>query len=306
MSESTVTRPSTSTPPAPPDEPTRTALSKHALRRAFWRYFWSFQISWNYERMQALGFCWAMTPALRELHSDDHSFREAMQRHLVFFNTSPIVGGPLILGTTIAMEESGSKASADGVKVAMMGPMAGIGDTITFALYNSIIFTICANWAIQGKVIGPIIAAVLVLVPYFAVRWWQFGWGYKQGKNLATRIKTGALEKLNEGATILGLIVLGGFIPSIVHLVTTVSYSQTVNTTTDTGGKQAVKQTVQVQEQINDILPFLLPVALTALIYFILRKFNLNPIWAIVIVFVIGLALGGVGWFAPELPKAGG
>lgn len=305
MSDTTVTTPSTATPPTPRD-PSRVTLTKRALWRAFWRYFWSFQISWNYERMQALGFCWAMTPALRELHPDEHDFRDAMQRHLVFFNTSPIVGGPLILGTTIAMEESGSKASADGVKVAMMGPMAGIGDTITFALYNSIIFTICANWAIQGKAIGPIIAAVLVLVPYFLVRRWQFAWGYKQGKNLATRIKTGALEKVNEGATILGLIVLGGFIPSIVHMVTTVTYSQTVNTTTDTGAQQAVKQTVNVQDQINQILPYLLPVALTALIYFILRKFNLNPIWAIVIVFVIGLALGGAGWFAPELPKAGG
>lgn len=288
------------------DDESRVALSKRALSRAFWRYFWSFQISWNYERMQAFGFCWAMTPALRELHPDEKTFRESMQRHLVFFNTSPIIGGPLILGTSIAMEESGSKTSADGVKVAMMGPMAGIGDTITFALYNSIIFTIAANWAIQGRVLGPIFAAVLVLVPYFLVRRWQFSWGYKQGKNLATRMKTGALEKVNEGATILGLIVLGGFIPSIVKIVTTLTYSQNVQTTTAKGTQETVEQKVPVQDQLDQILPYLLPVALTAFVYFLLRKFNLNPIWAIVIVFAIGLALGGVGWFASELPNSGG
>src|SRR5438067_2824427 len=93
-------------------------LERRDLLASFWRYFWSFQISWNYERMQALGFCWAMIPVLRYLYRDDKTFAEAMQRHLAFFNTSPIIGGPFILGSTIAMEESGSGASAEGVKVA--------------------------------------------------------------------------------------------------------------------------------------------------------------------------------------------
>ncbi|MGH3436475.1 MAG: PTS system mannose/fructose/sorbose family transporter subunit IID [Sciscionella sp.] len=289
----------------PQETQSSVALSKRVLARAFWRYFWTFQISWNYERMQALGFCWSMTPVLRHLHRDEAGFRESLQRHLVFFNTSPIIGGPLILGTTIALEESGSKSSADGVKVAMMGPMAGIGDTITFALYNSIIFTIGASWAIQGKVIGPILAAILVLIPYFLVRRWQFGLGYKQGKNFAIRMASGSFEKVSEGATILGLIVFGGFIPSIVKMVTTLTYQQKITTTTATGAHKVVTQKVPVQDQLDAILPYLLPVALTAFIYFLLRKFNLNPIWAIVVVFIIGLALGGVGWFAKQLPGAG-
>ncbi|HEX4722622.1 MAG TPA: PTS system mannose/fructose/sorbose family transporter subunit IID, partial [Pseudonocardiaceae bacterium] len=162
------------------------AIPRSVLNRSFWRYFWSFQISWNYERMQALGFCWAMIPVLRYLHRDDRAFAEAMQRHLSFFNTSPIIGGPFILGSTIAMEEGSSATSADGMKVAMMGPLAGIGDALTFVVYNSIIFTLASNWALDGHVIGPIFAAVFVLVPYFIVRRWQFGFGYRQGKNLIT------------------------------------------------------------------------------------------------------------------------
>ncbi|HEX3791207.1 MAG TPA: PTS system mannose/fructose/sorbose family transporter subunit IID [Pseudonocardiaceae bacterium] len=295
MSEQTVTR---------AEMPSTIALTRRVLNRAFWRYFWSFQISWNYERMQALGFCWAMVPVLRHLYKDEDKFREGMQRHLVFFNTSTIVGGPLILGTTIAMEEAGSTVSADGVKVAMMGPMAGIGDTITFALYNSIIFSIGANWAIQGKIIGPIFAAVMVLIPYFAVRRWQFFLGYKEGKSLATRLSSGALQKVNEGATILGLIVLGGFIPSIIKMVTTLTYQQKINTTTASGATKTITQSVPIQTQLDTLLPFLLPVALTGLVYFLLRRFNLSPIWGIVLVFAIGLALGGPGWFAKALPGA--
>ncbi|HWC78926.1 MAG TPA: PTS system mannose/fructose/sorbose family transporter subunit IID [Pseudonocardiaceae bacterium] len=286
------------------EQPSTIALTRRVLNRAFWRYVMAFEISWNYERMQALGFCWAMIPVLRHLNPDDNKFAAAMQRHLVFFNTSKVVGGPLILGTTIAMEEAGSATSADGVKVAMMGPMAGIGDTITFALYNSIIFSIGANWAIEGKVIGPIFTAVLVLIPYLVVRRWQFNLGYKEGKNLVTRLSTGALTKVNEGATILGMVVLGGFIPSIVKMVTTLTYKQNITTTTATGGKHVVTQAVPIQTQLDTVLPYLLPVAVTAFVYWLLRKFNLNPIWAIVVVFVIGLGLGWFGWFAKALPGA--
>src|SRR5205823_4961451 len=118
-----------------------------------------------------------------------------------------------ILGSTIAMEESGGKTTASSIKVALMGPLAGIGDTLTWALYNSIIFTIGASFALQGSLVGPGFAALFILVPYFAVRRWQFVWAYRQGKRLASRLAGGALARLSDGATILGLVVLGGFIP---------------------------------------------------------------------------------------------
>ncbi|HEX9338238.1 MAG TPA: PTS system mannose/fructose/sorbose family transporter subunit IID [Pseudonocardiaceae bacterium] len=279
---------------APPAE--QPAIPRSVLNRSFWRYFWSFQISWNYERMQALGFCWAMIPVLRYLNSDDRSFAEAMQRHLAFFNTSPIVGGPFILGSTIAMEESGSGTSAEGVKVAMMGPLAGIGDALTFALYNTFIFTFASNWAIEGHLYGPIFAAVMVLVPYFVVRRWQFTLGYTQGKSMIMNLASGAFERFQEGLIVLGLIVLGGFIPSIVKIVTTLH----ITGKAPTGGKP---KPIAVQDQIDKLLPFLLPVLVTALIYFLLRRFRMHPIWAIVILFAIGLGLGSQGWFIK--PPAG-
>jgi mannose/fructose/N-acetylgalactosamine-specific phosphotransferase system component IID len=276
----------------------RPAIPKQILNRSFWRYFWSFQISWNYERMQALGFCWAIIPVLRYLHQDDRAFAEAMQRHLSFFNTSPIIGGPFILGSTIAMEETSSASSADGMKVAMMGPLAGIGDALTFVVYNSIIFILASQWAQEGLIIGPIFAAVMVLVPYYLVRRWQFDFGYRQGKNLVRHLASGALERFNEGLVVLGLIVLGGFIPSIVKIVTTLHYSSKPVA----GGKATPP--VTVQSQLDQVLPFLLPVLVTAFIYFLLKRFRLNPIWAIVILFAIGLTLGGLGWFTKVLPTA--
>jgi mannose/fructose/N-acetylgalactosamine-specific phosphotransferase system component IID len=275
-------------------------LTKRDLNKSFWRMFFSFQISGNYERMQALGFAWAMQPVLRKISPDKEEYAEGLQRHLSFFNTSPIIGAPLIVGSAIAMEEAKAKTSAEGVKVGLMGPMAGVGDSLTFALYNSIIFTIAANWAIEGKLLGFWFACVMVLVPYFLVRRWQFFFAYQQGKNLASQMAGGALERLSEAATILGLVVLGGFIPSIVKIWTTLTYHQTVQVQ----GK-SVEQKVPVQAQLDQVVPYLMPVVLTGLIYWLMKKFNLHPLWAIVIVFALGLALGWKGWFTNVAPASG-
>jgi mannose/fructose/N-acetylgalactosamine-specific phosphotransferase system component IID len=284
-----------------PAEAPEPVLTQRDLNKSFWRMFFSLQISWNYERMQALGFAWAMEPVLRKVYPDKDEYAEGLQRHLSFFNTSPIIGAPLIVGSAVAMEEARAKSSAEGVKVGLMGPMAGVGDSLTFALYNSIIFTIAANWAIQGKLLGFWFACVMVLIPYFLVRRWQFFFAYQQGKNLASQMAGGALERLSEAATILGLVVLGGFIPSIVKIWTTLTYHQTV----DVQGK-AVKQEVPVQTQLDQVVPYLMPVVLTGLIYWLMKKFNLHPLWAIVIVFALGLALGWKGWFTNVAPAPAG
>jgi mannose/fructose/N-acetylgalactosamine-specific phosphotransferase system component IID len=272
-------------------------LERRDLLASFWRYFWSFQISWNYERMQALGFAYAMEPVLRKLFPNDADYEAGRERPLVFFNTKTVVGAPLIIGSAIAKEEAGAPASAEGVKIALMGPLAGVGDTIIWALYNSIIFTIGASLALQQNILGPIFVIVMVAIPYTVARYWQFMWAYGQGRSLATSLASGALERVTEGATVLGLIVIGGFIPSIVKIVTTWDYSQTLTV----AGKQ-VTQKVPVQTQLDAILPFMLPVLLTGFVYWLLKRYNLNPLWAIAVVFIFGIVVGWLGWFAPALP----
>jgi len=285
-------------PEAPPAEPTvDPRLTKQDLRRVFRRYFWSSQISWNYERMQALGFAYSMEPVLRRLYPEKADYVAGLQRHLQFFNTSVLVGGPLILGSSVALEEAGTPKSAASTKVALMGPMAGIGDTVVFALYNSIVFTMGASWALQGNWLGPAFAAVMVLVPYALVRRWQFGFAYREGKRLAGHLAAGTLARVAQGATVLGFVVLGGFIPSIVKVVTTLTYRQT---TTVQG--QPVTQSVAIQNQLDELLPFLLPVLVTAGVYLLTVKARLRPVWVIGIVVVAGVVLGWLGWFAPSAP----
>ena len=96
------------------------------------------QGSWNFERMQALGYCYAMIPAIKRLYQGEDR-KKALKRHLEFFNTQPFVTAP-ILGVNLAMEEQKANGadiddgSINGLKVGLMGPLAGVGDPIFGAL----------------------------------------------------------------------------------------------------------------------------------------------------------------------------
>src|SRR5438067_13738844 len=94
-------------------------LERRDLLASFWRYFWSFQISWNYERMQALGFAYAMQPVRRKPFPHDADYEAALERHLALFNTNPVVRAPLTPGSAIPMEESGAPASPPAGKLAL-------------------------------------------------------------------------------------------------------------------------------------------------------------------------------------------
>jgi mannose/fructose/N-acetylgalactosamine-specific phosphotransferase system component IID len=191
------------------------------------------------------------------------------------------------------LEEAGaSYDTTEGLKVGLMGPLAGVGDTLVWALYNSIIFSIAAIMALNGNAMGPIMAMVLVFFPYMAIRYWQITWAYKEGTHLLTSIGSGAIGRITEFATIVGLIVIGGFAPSIVNLSTPLEYSQgaVVN-------GEAVTQTVMVQTQLDAILPYMLPVLATFLCYWLLKKKSWSPVKVILLLVVVGFIGGALGIF---------
>lgn len=261
--------------------------------KAFWRYVFLFQCGWNYERMQSVGYCYTMIPILKKLHPDPEEFKEAFLTNLNFFNTNPVVGAPLIIGAHIALEEAGaSLETTEGLKVGLMGPLAGVGDTLLWALYNSIIFSIGASLALGGSVLGPILVLLLVFFPYLGARYWQFFWAYRQGTNLVASLGGGVIARVTEFATLVGLVVVGGFAPSIVRL--TVAWAPAITTTVQ---GQAATTTINIQQQLDAILPFMLPVLVTALAYWLLKK-GWSPVAVLGVLFVIGFIGGAIGLFA--------
>jgi mannose PTS system EIID component len=265
-------------------------LTRSDLMKAFWRYIFFFQCGWNYERMQSVGYAYSLIPILKKTRPDPEEFKEAFLTNLNFFNTNPIVGAPLIIGAHIALEEMGAPLeTTEGLKVGLMGPLAGVGDTLVWAIYNSIVFSFGASLALAGNALGPIIVIALVFFPYLAVRYWQFTWAYRQGTNLVAALGGGVIARVTEFFTILGLVVIGGFVPSIVHV--TVAWQPSVTTTVD--GKP-VTTTVNVQQQVDAIMPYMLPVLITAFAYWLLGK-KWSPAAVLLVLFLIGFIGGATG-----------
>lgn len=124
-------------------------LTKSDRLKVMWRSM-LLQGSWNYERMQNGGWCYSLIPALRKLYPNKEDQKAALQRHLVFFNTHPYLASP-ILGVTLALEEEKANGkeiedqAIQGVKVGMMGPLAGVGDPVFWYTVRPIVGSLGAS-----------------------------------------------------------------------------------------------------------------------------------------------------------------
>lgn len=261
-------------------------IDKKVMRDTFIRSNFH-QSSWNYERMQALGFLFTMVPTIKALYPEnDDERKQAIARHLEFFNTQPFVTSPII-GVTLAMEEQ-KKLGADiddaainGLKVGMMGPLAGVGDPIFWGTLRPILGALAAGMAMDGSIIGPILFFTLFNVVRLGFRYWSMHYGYDKGNELVADIGGGILRKLTTGASVLGLFIMG----ALINLWTDVNLSfQISEITTETG--EVVTQTMQ--NLLDDLIPGLVPLLLTFAAMKLLEE-DVNPLWLILGMFVIGI-----------------
>ena len=136
-------------------------LSKKDRLAVAWRSTF-IQGSWNYERMQNGGWAFSMIPAIKKLYKTKEDRAAALKRHLEFFNTHPYVASPII-GVTLALEEERANGAPidditiQGVKVGMMGPLAGIGDPVFWFTVKPILGALAASLAMSGNILGPFI-----------------------------------------------------------------------------------------------------------------------------------------------------
>ncbi len=267
-----------------------TSQKKLTKRDLFWVFVRSnlFQGSWNFERMQALGYAFSMTPAIRKLYPEGSEERkQAMKRHNEFFNTHPYMAAP-ILGTTLAMEEEKANgaeiddAAINGVKVGLMGPLAGVGDPIFWGTARPVFAALGASIALTGSILGPLLFFVLFNAVRLGLRWWGVYYGYKKGSDIVADMKGNVLQKLTEGASILGLFVMG----ALVNKWTTVNIPVVISKIKNPDTGEMVVTTVQ--SVLDQLMPGIVPLGLTFLCMWLLRK-RVNPLVIILGFFVVGI-----------------
>lgn len=253
----------------------------------FWRWWTACEMSNSYERMQAVAYCFAMIPVLKRLYPDKNEFREALQRHLIFFNTEGICGN-IILGMTVAMEEeksTGKTLSGEAIialKSALMGPVAGIGDTITWGTVKPLIFTIALTASANGSVIGWFLMLLFVPVTV-GYGWYLMTLGYKVGKNaLVSLLESGWINRIIMGAGILGLFMVGALSASIVTLNLSGTYMS--------AGAETTYQSI-----VDGIVPGILPLLAIMGIYTYIKKKGQNFGMLILVIIAVSMLLSLIG-----------
>ncbi|PXY94864.1 PTS mannose family transporter subunit IID [Frischella perrara] len=181
------------------------------------------QGSWNYERMQNGGWAYSMIPAIKKLYTTQEDRASALKRHLEFFNTHPYLASP-ILGVTLALEEERANGApvddvtVQGVKVGMMGPLAGVGDPVFWFTVRPILGALGASLAIGGNVLGPILFFLLWNLIRIGFMWYTQELGYRTGTKITDNLSGGLLQKITKGASILGMFILAALVERWVSI----------------------------------------------------------------------------------------
>lgn len=241
------------------------------------------QASFNYERMQAGGFTWAMLPCLEKIYADDkEKLSGAMTDSLEFINTHPNFVG-FLMGLLISLEEGGeTRELVKGLKVALFGPIAGIGDAIFWFTLLPIVAGISCSFASQGSVLGPIIFFSVYLVVWcLRIVWTKLG--YRLGTKSIDMIKENS-EIIANSATILGITVIGALIASYVSI--------TLLPVIKVDG--GIKVPVQT-EFFDKIMPNFLPMLYTLLMFYLLKKKQVSPVVLILGTIVLAIVCSFIG-----------
>lgn len=271
-----------------PETQEENAINARDLRRVFWRSF-QMEFSWNYERQMNLAFVYALIPVLKKLYPQKAALAAALKRHLVFFNTTPHIV-TLLLGITTAMEEKNSQqqemdgTAIDNVKASLMGPLAGLGDSFFWGTLRLIATGIGTSLALQGNILGPILFLLVFNVPHILVRWLFTRWGYVLGTGVLHRVqKSGMMESLTYGASIIGLMVVGAMAASMINITIPISFG-------------AGEAKTEVQGIIDNIMPCLLPLVSFGIVYWLLGR-KVKPLTIIGGMALVGILGSWIGLF---------
>ncbi|MBO0458184.1 PTS system mannose/fructose/sorbose family transporter subunit IID [Enterococcus hulanensis] len=170
------------------NNPSNRTVSKKTLDKTWWTWFKYCLGVFGFERLEAPGFAMSMIPLFKELYKDDKEKQvEGVKRHTTFFNTHPYLGG-LITGIVASMEiekANGADVSdemIENLKVGMMGPVAGIGDSLFQATLYPIVFSVAIGLSTNGSPLGAIFAVLTVFILQLFVTRFVFYQGLKLGQ----------------------------------------------------------------------------------------------------------------------------
>ena len=241
------------------------------------------QSSFSFERMQAPGITLSMLPAAEKIFGDSkEDMAEFMTYNMEFINTEPHMA-TFLMGLILSMEEHGEdRKLIEGIRNGLFGPFAGLGDAIFWFTVLPISAAICCSLAQDGSILGPILYIAIWFVAAIS-RIWFGSFGYKLGVKAVSTISENT-KYITKAAGILGVMVVGGLIPSYISI----SFSEAL--------KFGMGEGTTVQSVFDGILPNILPLGVVFLVYWLFKKKNANILAVILGIIVFGIVMSFLGW----------
>ena len=261
-------------------------MTKDVLKKIFVRS-WASGASFNNLRGQGHGWVYAMYPLFDELYPNPEDLekkKEAIKRQEVYVNITPQVntlgiGIASTMEEKVACEQEIDPASINAIKASIMGPASGIGDALFQTTLKVIAATVSIGLAQNGSALGGLLFFVIFNTVSFIVRKYLLNLSYKEGdKIIEEATKSGIIDTITDAAAVLGLFMIGATVASTVKFSFALSFNAV----------DGYESAVTLQSFFDAIMPKFLPLALTLLIAYLLRKkVNANLLMVIIIIVAI-------------------
>ena len=272
-------------------------LSKKTLTKSFHNWYCGNLTCFSQEHMQTFGYLCSMLPIVEELYQDKESQSKSMKTYTAFFNTEPQVGS-VIVGMTAGLEEARANGAQDvddetinGLRAGLMGPLAGIGDSLVVGTIIPILLGVAMGMSTGGSPLGAIFYIVVWnLFAYFGMKFLYFK-GYELGGKAVDFLVGSQGEALRESITMLGGIVIGAVAATWVNVTTSF-------TLIAEGAKEPY---LELQKTLNSVYPGFLTAAFVMLCWYLLAKKKMSPIKVMLLLVVIAFVGVLLGFFNPGL-----
>src|SRR5258708_11777202 len=216
MSDTTLQQPGDNAHDGATATQTEKTLLRSDLNRAWWIWTFFNLSAFSMERMQAPAFVYMLSPIMKRLYGDNpDEIKSALKRHMVFFNTEPQTG-VIAHGVTVALEQQRASGAPindemiNGIKAGIMGPMAGIGDSMIPGTLIPILLAIGISLSQgTGSPLGPIFYIIAYPVIILLVSHYLFMFGYRYGMSSMRELAEAGFRRITSSFAVLGLIVAG-------------------------------------------------------------------------------------------------
>ena len=291
-------------------------VSKKSLNSSFWRWFYGNLTCFSHEHMQTFGYMWSMLPIIQELYETKDEQAEKLQTYYPFFNTEPQIGS-IVVGITAGLEEARANGAEEiddeminGIRAGLMGPLAGIGDSLIVGTYIPILLGIAVGLAEGGSAIGPLFYIVVWNVTSIFFQKWIYNKGYELGGSAVEVIVGEQATALRESVIVMGQVIVGAMAGTWVSITTSVQLTTSIQNKTEMvieGSKVIEKVTgtqevpVLLQEKLDGAFPGVLTLLFVLGCWWLMAKKAISPIKIMLLMVVVAIVGVLVGFFDPNL-----